>query len=374
MKWIAALMIAAVMTSACGGGSSAGDSAAPNSEASAGADDGAGFQTPPSPLMVFFGIDGSSDDQVAMYREQEQQRQDWITTCMADEGFTYRYSESTDDISFDAPIDGEPAYGTREWIERYGLGVSTQAFDQGTVGSDLAGYTTSTSSSSAMGEDPNGEYLSSLTESEAQAYYEALYGTDSGYEWDQSLSDEANQTASDDYYDNDYVPSGCDALSQEVAQPQDPFFQVYETFGDELTSIYERVQADPEMLAALDVLSRCMKDAGFSYTDEQTTYEDFNQRMEPIYATVSSAGGELTEERAASMSDAELEAFLNTPQIMTDEGKAMLAEVQADEIAFGVALFDCGSSDLYPLSYAIQSRLEQEFIDTHRAELDAMRN
>jgi hypothetical protein len=352
----------ALVTSACGGGSS------PEAGDGSGATASNGIEIA-SPLAQFFGFDSTEDDQ-ARYADQERTRLEWVAACMADQGFEYHYPDPGDQqFSTDQSADG-PEWGTREWAEIYGFGVSTQAFDQSVVGPDLVGTTSSVTTEYT---DPNGEYIDSLSQQEQSAYWSALYGDDPGVEWDDSLTDAENEALVAAYYE-DYVPTGCDSRSYDEFAGEDPFAAVWETYGDELSAIYERVEADPEMMAAVDEISRCVNAKGFAYSGDQGVYEDINTRMEEIWQSLDSSGpAAVSEEDVAVMSEEELASKNSQPDQLSEEGRAKLAELQDYEISFALAVYDCGGSELYPLYAKINARLEQQFIDAHRDELEALR-
>ncbi|MEZ5343101.1 MAG: hypothetical protein R2706_17160 [Acidimicrobiales bacterium] len=85
-----------------------------------------------SPLYDFLGIDtgsGDPDAQQAKYEEQERQVNEMVAECMSAEGFEWK-PDSHESVSFAVePTDGLE-WGTKEWVAKYGFGISTQAFQQ----------------------------------------------------------------------------------------------------------------------------------------------------------------------------------------------------------------------------------------------------
>ena len=348
-----------LLVSACGG-STATESTSP--------EDRADLSELSSPLASFLGVDFASEDQQDVYLARDRQVNAWVQECMAGQGFEYHAIDpSTWDTAYDPDPDA-PDWGTKEWTELYGFGVSTQTFDQRTVGPELIG---SDSSSPVTVDDPNDEYLASLSEEEVTAYYAALYGN-SSYDWDPSLSDEENSAAADKYF-QDLVPTGCQDMAHQEFQSADPWSAMYSTFGSELDQMYERVYADPEITRALDEVSRCVGGKGFNFVDAEQFNEELYVRIEPIYAEMTWPGDGLTEQEWGSMTEDEQSEFENSAPIMSEQGKAVLAELQAFELEVALAAFDCGNADMEELYMQVGRRYEQEFVDAHRAELEALK-
>ena len=321
-----------------------------------------------SPLADFLGVDFTGEDQQDLYINMERERNDWVQKCMAEQGFEYRAIDPSAWTNYGPSLEG-PQWGSREWAETYGFGISTQMFDQVTVGSQLVGNDWSSYESP---EDPNEEYMRTLTDEETNAYYEALAGN-SSYDWDPSLSDEENQVAADKYFE-ELIPTGCDNLSYEEFKSADPWSELYTTFGDELNGMYERVQSDPEITQALADLSRCVTDKGFDYVDEQQFNEALYKRLEPVNNSMSWPGDNLTEEQWAVMTDDEMNEISNSAPLMSDEGKALLGEIQAYELEAATAAFDCGYADVASLQASVAVRYEQAFVDANKAELEAFKS
>jgi len=321
-----------------------------------------------SPLATFFGINFDAEDQDDIYLAQEREINDWVQECMAQQGFEYRAIDPAVWHNTAMEADG-PAWGTREWTETNGFGISTSMFDQETVGADLTGHD---SSSYVEHEDPNEIYLASLSQHEVAAYYEALYGDD-GYDWDPALTDEENDAAANKYF-AEVVPTGCQNLAYEQFSPSDPYNELFTTFGDEINEMHERLLADPEITTVLDELSRCVSDKGFDYVSEEEFNEVLYQRLEPIHEAVVWPGSDLSEEQWAAMTQEQIDDLSTATPTMSAEGKAMLAEIQAYEIDVALAAYDCGSMDITEVYMRVSARYEQAFVDANRAELETLKN
>jgi hypothetical protein len=116
-----------------------------------------------------------------------------------------------------------------------------------------------------------------------------------------------------------------------------------------------------------------VSDKGLSYTDMQTMYEDLEERMQPLYeqAYNEEPTDMPSEEEMASMSEREMQEMF-APKL-SDEAKATLGEIQADELELAVAVQECGGNDADRASVYQEVTIEYEerFIEENRAALDA---
>ncbi len=356
MKTRASVMAITLLLTACGGGS---DDAASSND------------TPSSPLSAFLGtddIDYESAEGQAQLIEEQRRNNELVVACMAAEGFDYVPMNPEEMISFSSGDTDDVEWGTKEFVAKYGFGVSTQRWEKRVVGPDLVGY-----ESDQMDEyvDPNQDYLDSLSEAEQLAFNETLYGNDPGYQWDESLTEEENNSAMEEFY-SDYVPSGCQNTSNTEQTKMNEF---YAEFGDEMESIWESVQADPRLVAKQDEIKACVEEKGLTYVGEDDVYSLWEAQLNEIDSTVIYPGADLTENDYETMSEDELQAIYSQPATMTDEGKALLAEVQQEEIALAVAVDDCGGgwTNLQDLYSELQVEYEQKFIDDNADALAGFR-
>ena len=151
-------------------------------------------------------------------------------TCMREQGFEYT-PQDVDNGSFFGGIGDDLPYFSDEWVEKYGFGITTQSFPQSQVG-DLVGYNDERGilNGSEIPQDPNQEYLETLSEGEREAYEAALWGLPPDFgEGEPTEEDFAN-----------FEPSGCQfeafdeafnqskrrlmALSISIAAEQPDFF------------------------------------------------------------------------------------------------------------------------------------------------------
>ncbi len=347
---VALLSGSALVLAACGGSSSDSDSSG---------------DAPASPLQAFLGIenvDYESEEGQAQLIAEQRVANEKIVACMAAQGFEYIPENPEDYISFDAASPDGIAYDSREWVEKYGFGVTTQRWPQEALGPDLVGYDDEQVGQEYV--DPNAEYVESLSEPEREAFYAALYGDDPGYEWDESLSEEENQEAVDAYY-LDYEPTGCQNEAYNSGD-QAKISQFYQEFGDELNSLYEQIQQDPRYVEAQDAVKSCVEDKGLTYLGDDQIYQLWEDDLNDIEMNhVVYPGNDLTEEDFNTMTPEELDAVYNQPITIDEEGKTKLAALQTEELALAVAVDDCGGGwkNQQELFDELNAEYEQRFLD-----------
>jgi len=327
-----------------------------------------------SPLAEYMGVDLGFDfgDEAEMEARQLEVNEK-VAACMAAEGFEWK-PDPEEMMMAGPPVDDEGLeWGSDEWTAKYGFGVSTMAFPQETVGPDLIG-----SPDSFMdfeGEeyvDPNAEYLEALSEAEREEYFATLHGDDQGPDIDfEAMTEEEIDAALEEYY-SDYVPTGCMNEAQEEVMGfggRDYFME----FQDELEKLYEQIEDDPRIASFEQEISTCVSEKGLSYTDMQTMYEDLDERMRPLYdeAFNQQPTDMPSEEEMASMSEREMQELF-APKL-SDESKATLGEIQADELALAAAVQECGGNDAdrAAVYQEVTIEYEERFIEENRAALDA---
>ncbi len=343
------------------------------SDASSGADD----REWQSPLADYMGVDlgFDFDDEAAMEAKQLEVNER-VTACMAAEGFEWKPNPEEMMMVSGPPVDEEGLeWGSDEWTAKYGFGISTMAFPQETVGPDLVGSSESFMFEEEAHVDPNQDYLNTLSEAEVEKFYATLYGDDPGPDIDfEAMTEEEINAAMEEYY-SDFVPTGCMNEAQEDIMGfggNDYWME----FQDELQDMYEQIEKDPRVAAFEQEISQCVSDKGQTYTNMQSVYEDLEERMSPLYneAYNQGPGGDIempSDEEMAEMSEAQMQELF-APKL-SDESKAELAEIQADEIALAIAVRDCGGNDEDRASVYQEVTIEYEerFIEENRAALDA---
>ncbi len=314
-----------------------------------------------SPIYDFLGIDtdfdeGSEQEWIAEANEVEQR----VAACMREQGFEYTPVDQGQYISFEGP-DEELEWGSREWTEKYGFGTSTQRFGQSEVGPDLVGYDDSFEDEMMDVEDgfedPNWEYMETLSDGERQAYELALWGNQP--EMTEDMTDEEMEALWDAW-----EPDGCQNTAWSDNNPEQAF---WEEFGTELDDLYERVQADPRVVAALADIEACVIEAGHPWLQDEEQWEYFEEKLEGIGPDYSSPGDPLEEAGLSyeSMTDAEIQAFYEDYYSLDESDLSALAEVQAEEIAMAIAYDDCGAGwqDQEAALQEVRIELEQEWLE-----------
>lgn len=357
---VMAVMILVVASGCAGSSSEAG-----------GSGEGGSNNEYASPLADFLGYSSSNfdvEDEQDKWAEQERLVEEQVAACMQAEGFEYQPQDSSHSEMF--VEEDEFEWGSAEFVAKYGFGASTQYFSQDQVGPDLVGHNYPTFMTEEDHVDPNQEYIDSLGESGQKAYHEALHGTDQGPEWDESLSDEENSEVMQEYYENEYVPTGCYNVAWEGSQDQEANRAFDELFGDRLTEMYERLQADPRAAAILDETAACVGAKGYEY-DEENTQQEFYEKLEEI-------GNRGMEDPFAdvdmdTMTDEEAQAIIMEAEKLSPEDLVKLAEIQELELATAAAVFECNDGFLFshqnPELQKIRIELEQQFLDDNAEEL-----
>jgi len=276
-----------------------------------------------SPLSEYMSaFYGEQDEE--FYAAQAEETEELVAECMSEDGWEYIPVDQTQYSGSD--FDWEER-NTEKWIAVYGYGVNlTQEENEELYGSPEEFV------------DPNQDYVSSLSESENVAYYEALYGKPPAEE-------ELNEDGS---YEYNWEDGGCYGYAQhevtgEQAYDQDQFKPIFEAMG----ALYEDQSKDPRMKEVETAWASCMADAGFT---------EFK----------------LKQEAAQSIYDQQNEYWEENPESMGPD-EDQIAEWREGEIDVALADFKCGEKvDYTQKQLAVQFELEKEFIKEHKAELDEL--
>ena len=305
---VAAAVGALLLLSACSGSDSGGDGDGRGSGgSSSGSDAGRDSAAKESPLHAY--TKSIPSDNADDSAKRHKKAQNIIASCMQEAGFEYTPQDLPGQP---ASLDGAEAMGPVEWAEKYGYGWSA-------------------SPESEIGEEeivnPDADYLAAMSESESAAYSLALFGeqqdvdAESGWDWTKGGC---------------YAKANHEVYSNLNAAYEDPAF---EDLHEEQRRMFEKVPDDPRLAAVNAEWSACMSEAGFDF------------------AKVSEAH------------DSIAEAYAALPET-TDETTS--ADLTKKEMATAIADAKCQEEVGYPeKAQEVQFALEQEFIDTHKAELDA---
>jgi hypothetical protein len=355
------------LVAACGGGAGSespeeGSADTGTSEPEATSDDG-------ETLADFFGY-GNDDPAAAQaeYEDEEARRQELIRTCMAKEGFDY--------IPAMPPEGSFQVMGPENEEERVrtqGFGITTwygneDQFDPG-----------------IEWEDPNQATIEAMSDSEREAYYAALYGTEE--EQMEGATTETDPETGEEYTVVEGFGAGCEGeASEEIYGDQAATQDLWEQLQPDMETMYERVQADPRIVEANQEWSGCMAEAGFDYENRdtmfQTIFEDFQQRLDEIigpqggYADPFEGWSEediqaFFEEKTEDEIDAFFQQAQEEAQANIDQDA--LAALQQEEIDLAVADFECGKgyNELYQ---EVAADYEADFIAQNRDILEQIRD
>jgi len=292
-----------------------------------------------SPIGDLLGIPVSDDDAMEEYFGQLQRdAEQSIAQCMRAEGFEYT---PVDYSSFGGVTPGD--WESREFAEEQGFGAAP--FPSGEMEQMIEDFT-----------DPNQDYMMSLSEGEREAYQTALSG---------ELPD-FSQADEEDFF---FEPSGCQGQAYEDVFS---FGQVFEQFNDEFESMEDNFEADARIVEARGDWSRCMSDAGFSYSTPEDARDKFFQRYESIMSKGIFEEPDFEDIDPDNPPDDGEMMFGGMPSIKP-EYRAELDAIQAEEIEVAVASWDC-NQPFKEIERAVQLEMEQEFVDSYgdqiRAALD----
>lgn len=295
-----------------------------------------------NPLWEYFSAFDSGEEWTdERFEEQEKAQQESIAACMSKQGFEYTPDVQTAGISFSEEVTEEdgPEWGTVEFAKEYGYGIVAWPDSMGGE-EDFVEYV-----------DPNEDYINSLSESEQMAFYDALHGPSPTEEEYELMEEEDN-------YEWNPENQGCwgEAMDETNADPaadlyDDPeFADLFES----LDLLWSNIESDDRIVTMNRDWVACMSEAGF--TAASTRDETQNQLYDEWYAT--------TDELNANMG--EFDEWQEPSQAEKDE-------FQLREIEIATADFSCAEKLDWDDTYiAVDHDLSQQFVDTHKAQLDAM--
>lgn len=323
----------------------------------------------PETLGDFFGW-GNEDPAAAeaRWREEEARIQELIRVCMAEEGFEYLPVVPPDDAYvISGPEDEE------ERVRTEGFGITTwygneEQFDPG-----------------VEWHDPNQEIIEAMTDSEIDAYYAALHGTEEEQMEDATV--EIDPETGEEMVMYEGFGAGCyGEASEEVYGSQNASNALWEELSPELEAMYERVQADPRIVELDTQWVACMAEAGFEFESRnkmhETIYDDFQKRVDEIVGVNGGYGdpfvGWTQDEIDAffeEKTDDEINAFFEQAQAeaQADIDQEALTALQQEEIQLATADFECGQDHLEAWT-EVSRDYETEFIAAHRQQLEQIRD
>jgi hypothetical protein len=289
---------------------------------------GSGADAPSSPLAELFGW---NDFNSVEARQQQLEIEEAVVSCMREEGFEYVAQDygalsEADTADADAGLFDDPeAYG-----KKYGYGVvrNYELYELPYINEDGSG------AGGPVYDDPNQEYLDSLSETETNDYYAALYG--------QQTTDVADTvpvgTEPEVYVSPPLEEQGCqgrarlDVVGEDPSQ--DPEVQ------QALTDYYESQRDDPQLEQAFQKWAECMTDplAGIEVPDGMTVTSPDSMYM-VIDAQKAGASGQelvpLDPETGEPVGDIDPSTVYSSSQNEDGTGFAQIGEpsaIGADEL------------------------------------------
>lgn len=312
---------------------------------------------------------GGPDYENIDYEAQNRAFEEAVAACMRNEGWEYIPVEYPDQGGVVEYTDEDE----RERIEREGLGIAYYAlYPNGQDGEFVDGFTDF--------QDPNQEYLETLSESEVTAYYESLYGTEE--EQNAGMSVEIDPETGDEYYVGTGWGAGCQGTAGDEVYGDDPtqdpeYWDAVSVFYEELDA---RVQSDSRVTKLTDEWSACMSDAGFEFDKPDDFWGDGQQVYYDRYEQIMGDAGwndpfagwtdEQIDDFFASASQEEIDKLFE-PEPLTDDQRSQLEELLADEISIALADFEC-SQNYYDKMADAYTEIEAQYVAEHEDELRAL--
>lgn len=276
-----------------------------------------------SPIYNYLGLpeplvdESYGDDAIA----EENAAEAATAVCMEEQGEMYLPLEFVD-VPDDPPEPEGIDPDSREWAERYGLGISTRRFTPEEVGPDLVGVDRREPAPEPV--NPNIERWESMSEEEAESYFLVLFG---------------------DLASEPFVP-GCFQASRLIHTKSAVEVDFVNQFDDDLALLDKDVEADDRIIEITREFEACASDGG---------------NIEPIQID------ELLTDLA------ELSFALDAQGSFTAADLERLGELQRAEIESGMLQFDCGGPLRLQNDYrTIRAEYEEQFIKQHRSRLDEL--
>lgn len=319
------------------GGADPASHAAPETTTTPEASEG---DAPPehSPLAVVMGE--TTERAEGTFRAEFAAVEELVAACMAEEGFAYepRTLPAGDE-------DGTSELAPDEFASEFGFGFTTLEGDG--------------ASRAETPEDPNEAKVAEMSEAERAAWDEALWGP-------------APEPGVDGGPAEQPEVGGCfDAATEEVHGPDTydaDAAEAFEPLMEEIGSLHDQVRRDPRVVESREAYGACMADAGhpghsLDGEDGPRPQEAVIERLEAVAAQSPAGDGGTGEASGRSIGGVDLE----------DLDPEALAEVRAFEIELAVADEAC-RRDHEQLLQRVTFEYEEEFVESHRAELEAYRD
>jgi len=305
------------------------------------------------PLQEFFGVDPSINlsgvHPSGGYADELKLRAEILASCMNAEGFKY---PDVDKISAFKSFEFE--YGSRQFVEKYGFGITTLDFSQEMAGPDLVGH--KFEEFMLIMADVNKKlenYINSLTEAERDEYDKAFYGYS-----DQVVFSKRN---TDVQLESD-PGAGCHRAADNFSYESHVAFK--KEFRNELDILYQEVEQDPRLLASRKQTIECVEENGLDGS------------VSDLY------DGALFDIFEKKTKDLEKEMKVTLSREYTDEEfsntfRQKLAVIQKEEIETALIFSDCGGileGKNADLVFKISAEYENSFISENIDRLTQIRD
>ncbi len=292
--------------------------------------DGAEQTSPLSEYLdAVYGGDLSPEEQERQFAEEQERTEELVAQCMQDQGFEYTPTTASGTLVSGGDAEWEP--DDRDWVAQYGYGAVNSPFSEEPMPEEEF-------------IDPNADYVASLSESEQTAFYEALHGP----------TPDEDELAEDGSYEYDWTTAGCYGAAQHEVAGEDLLQSAeFKPLFEAIDELYADTASWPGMAELDGEWATCMDAAGHGgHATQMDAQNSVHEELNEIYESVAtSEDGMPTGEPDQAALDA-------------------LAE---REVELALADLDCREEvDYRDRSAEITREVEQQFIDDHQAELDAL--
>jgi len=291
-----------------------------------------------SPLDEFLGqaIWTNQEEHQRAVAEFAVRREELISQCMREAGFNYHPDINSNSFSIGTNAFDDVQPDDWEWVSQYGFGI-------------VSGHRhRSGGPTGERDDDPNREYVESLSETARAEFELALNGPPDAFSSPDADWNEWMQTR------------GCtgqgivQAISESplFLETQEEFRPLFEARNAMTASIVEQ----PAMVELTSEWAHCMADAGH-----------------PGLGRRSDATSPFWTQLFTTQVMIQVRADAGTPD--PDNGAALLAELQAREIEMALSDLDCRiATNYFAREDAIRIELETQFVNDNRALLEDFRN
>lgn len=279
-----------------------------------------------------FPVDGGPSEQQAFVEQKLRETENLTAQCMAKQGWDY----TPDTVSTIVSVsqlgeDGPWEPDNREWVARYGYGLIHSPGQEAEAAKPPP---------TPPGPGPNEAYVSSLSQTEREAYDKALSGAGS----------EPGEDGSVDPYN--WQDSGCTGWAEHEANGDDFWASSeFTSLTDAINRFWETSASEPGYAAIDAEWAACMDQAGHSGFRRQS------EAQESIFTLMNDYTSNQPDDAGEDFGTAK------------DPGYAKIAET---EVPLALADLDCREKTTYKQRHLqVQYALEQQFVDDHKVELDA---